>query len=103
MTFSGGIMPQEGTVVNSSRRASLPGVMLTPPLLQVANVLLPARANSVASPVAPTPPLRRKPMGGALFLISGILDLVAAIFWIVEAARDYLRKNRRLQTVKGIR
>ena len=25
--------------------------------------------NSVAAPVAPTPPLRRKPMGGALFPI----------------------------------
>lgn len=46
----------------------------------MANVLLPARANSVAAPVAPTPPPRRKPMGGALFPISGIRDLVAAIF-----------------------
>ena len=81
MTFCGGIMPQEGTVLNSSRRReSLPGVMLTPPLLQVANVLLPACANSVAAPVAPTPPLRRKPMGGALLPISPILDFVAAIF-----------------------
>ena len=79
VTFCGGIMPQEGAVVNSSRPERLPGVMLTPRLLQVPNVLLPARANSVAAPVAPTPPLRRKPMGGALFPISGILDLVAAI------------------------
>ena len=59
MTFCGSIMPQEGTVVNSSRRESLPGVMLTPPILQVESVLLPARANSVAAPVAPPPPLRR--------------------------------------------
>ena len=58
-------MPQEGTVVNSSRRESLPGVTLTPPLLQVKSVLLPARANSVAAPVAPTPPL---PSGGFLGL-----------------------------------